>query len=132
MSTLSSSYIPLAWALDGVSLTMPTLSPSYVPFVWALGGNCVASPASFPSFYRPIYPLPGEEAGTAWHLPPFHHPFPLSSTAPYVVNSRESARLLSSLHQEQAFLHPSDQIKKRSSTIPCFSSLYIMCLLKHF
>ncbi len=56
---------------------LSTLSPSFLPLAWAKGGNCLALPTFHPPFPHPSYPLYGRKVGIAWLCPPFVHPFPI-------------------------------------------------------
>src|SRR4051794_14995280 len=86
-SILSPSFIPLAWAKDGLSLTTPIfrpsfshpsylldgrrvgfayllppfarLSPSFIPLAWVKGGLSLTTPIFRPSFSHPSYLLHG-------------------------------------------------------------------------
>ena len=100
-STLSPSFMPIAWGKGGVCLASPTfrppfphpsyhclgqgwglpgfshlsptLFPSFISIAWGKGGVCLASPTFRPHLIHPSYPLPGARVGGAWLLPPFAH-----------------------------------------------------------
>ncbi len=84
LSTLSPSFLPLAWAKGGNCLALPTFHPPFPHPSYLLhgrrAGNCLASPTFRPPFPHPSYPLHGRRVGIAWLCPPFVHPCPILLT----------------------------------------------------